>query len=469
MNKTTALLLITPPALLNVSLVKSQINSNPPNVVIIYVDDMGWKDLECYGSTFYETPNIDGLAKNGVRFTDAYSACNVSAPSRHALMTGKYPARAHFTNIDWAPLEGRKLKDPVQNPFLELSEVTFPRIFQQAGYHTAFFGKWHMGIRDRQALKRGEYGFDVWNQIRTEGGDTPPRILSREEDPKEIREITDKSIAFVESAVKQKKPFLLYMAHHTVHVELQSTKELHSKYKKKAVGDNGQNNPHMGGMIEDLDRETGRFLDKLKELKVDRNTLIVFTSDNGGLSTQHDSLLVTTQAPLRGGKGDAYEGGTRVPFIISGPKVKKNKVSTVPTMQVDLYRTLLDLAGLSEDPAHVNDGESLLPILKGKSKGKEAIFQREAIYWHYPHYKSITLPYSSIRKGDYKLIVYHEMELSPYGGNATELFNLKKDIGETQNLADVMPELRDELYKDICAYRKKMNAQMPEINPNYKE
>jgi len=468
MKKTAALFLMIPPAMLNAPPGCSQLTSNPLNVVIIYVDDMGWKDLECYGSTFYETPNIDRLAREGVRFTDAYSACNVCSPSRHALLTGKYPARAHFTNIDMKSPEGKKLTDPIQNPFLELTEVTFPHIFQKAGYYTAFFGKWHMGIRDKGALERGEYGFDVHEHIRTEGADNPPRILSREEDPKEIKDVTDRSIAFVESAVKQKKPFLLYMAHHTVHVELQTTPDLHLKYEMKATGDNGQDNPYMGGMIEDLDRETGRFLDKLKELNVDRNTLIIFTSDNGGLSQQH-GVLVTSQAPLRGGKGDAFEGGTRVPLIISGPNVVKNKVSSVPTMQVDLYRTLLDLAGLKEYPSHVNDGVSLAPILTGKPKGNEAVFQREAIFWHYPHYKSGTLPYSSIRKGDYKLIVYHEQELSPYGGNDTELFNLKEDIGETRNLADKLPEVRDELYLDLCSHRKEMNAQMPEINPDYKK
>jgi arylsulfatase A len=454
--------------LLNAPLGCSQLANKPLNVVIIYVDDMGWKDLECYGSTFYETPNIDRLARKGVRFTDAYSAGNVCSPSRIALLTGKYPARTHYTNINMTPPEGRKLKDPVQNPFLELSEVTFPKIFQAAGYYTGFIGKWHMGIRDREALSRGEYGFELHDLIPTEGADDPPRILSRDEDPKEIREITDKSIAFVESAVKQNKPFLLYMAHHTVHVELQTTSELHSKYENKTPGENGQDNPYMGGMIEDLDRETGRFLEKLKELKVDRNTLIIFTSDNGGLSQQH-GVLVTSQAPLRGGKGDAWEGGTRVPLIISGPKMLKNKVSSVPTIQIDLYRTLLDLAGLKEDPTHVNDGESLLPILTGKSKGNEAVFQREAIFWHYPHYKSITLPHTAIRKGDYKLIVYHEQELSPYGGNATELFNLKEDIGETRNLADDLTDVRDELYRDLCTYRKDMDAQMPEINPDYKD
>ncbi len=466
---TAALCLIIPPVLLNAtSKETNKERSDSPNVVIIYVDDMGWKDLGCYGSTFYETPNIDSLARKGVRFTDAYSAGIVSSPSRNALLTGKYPARTHFTNISMTPLKGKKLNDPVQNPFLELSNVTFPKIFQAAGYYTGFIGKWHMGIRDNEALKRGEYGFDFHDETPTEGGDTRPRIISREEDPKEIREITDKSIAFVESAVKQNKPFLLYMAHHTVHVELQTTQELQSKYAKKTQGENGQNNPYMGGMIEDLDMETGRFLNKLKELKVENNTLIIFTSDNGGLSKQL-GVLVTSQAPLRGGKGDAYEGGTRVPLIISGPEILENKVSSVPTMQIDLYRTLLDFAGLQENPSNVNDGVSLLPILTGMSEGKEAVFQREALYWHYPHYKAITFPYSSIRKRDYKLIVYHEQELSPYGGKATELFNLKDDIGEKNNLANLLTEKRDELYQDLCNYRIEMNAQMPEINPDYKK
>ena len=324
-----------------------------------------------------------------------------------------------------------------------------------------------MGIRDKEALDRGEYGFDVHEQIRSEGGNSHPRILGREEDPKEIKEITDKSIAFVESAVKQNKPFLLYQAHHTVHVELQTTPELHSKYERKAPGENGQDNPYMGGMIEDLDRETGRFMDRLKELKVARNTLIVFTSDNGGLAGQH-GVRVTSQAPLRAGKGSAYEGGTRVPLIISGPGVLKNKESSVPTMQIDLYRTLLDLAGLTEDPDHIIDGVSLAPLLTGKPKGDEAVFKREALYWHYPHYKAVTLPYSSIRKSDYKLIVYHEQELSPHGGKAPELFNLKEDPGETRNLADEKPGIKESLYQDILSYREKMDAQMPEINPEYK-
>lgn len=183
-SRLTVLLLLITPALLLGSDQLNNSRNKPVNVVIIYVDDMGWKDLECYGSTFYETPNIDRLAREGVRFTDAYSACNVCAPSRHALMTGKYPARSHFTNIPMKSLKGRKLIDPVQDTYLDLSEVSFPEIFQAAGYYTAFFGKWHMGIRDQEALKRGEYGFDIHEPIRSEGGNTHPRIVEQRKIPR---------------------------------------------------------------------------------------------------------------------------------------------------------------------------------------------------------------------------------------------------------------------------------------------
>lgn len=439
--------------------------SVPCNVVLVLIDDLGWKDLGCYGSTFYETPNIDRLCREGMMFTDAYSACNVCSPSRHAILTGKYPAPSHFTNIlNWKPLQGKPLCDPQQDDVLNDSEITLAERFQAAGYRTGFVGKWDMNVENWQDLFAGrEHGFDEWNSVKTEGGWTPPRIVEDVDDPKEVSEITDWSIRFVEDAVAEQKPFMLYMAHHTVHTELQTTQALHDKYSAKAPGTNGQDNPFMGGMIEDLDREFGRFVSRLEALGVRDQTVIVFTSDNGGLSEQLGDR-VTTQAPLRGGKGDAWEGGTRVPLIFNGPGIASGTVTDVPVIQIDLYPTLPELAGIPLTGTHVFDGVSLVPVLNGESAESAPVFERPSLFWHYPHYKAITQPYSSIRKGDWKLIVYHEEELGVRGAKLRELYNLSDDVGEQNNLISVFPEKAAELYRDILRYRQETDAQMPSVN-----
>ena len=436
-----------------------------PNVVVVYIDDMGWKDISCYGSTYYETPVIDQLAQEGMRFTDAYAACQICSPSRRALLTGKYPARSQFTQLPGrTPLKGRKLSDPVQDDIMPNSETLFPEIFQAAGYYTGFIGKWHLEVANQGQMST-EHGFDVWDEIASEGGGDAA-LVGDEQDPKEVSEITDKSIAFVEDAVENEQPFMLYMSHRTVHVQLQTTPELHAKYDAKAPGENGQDNAYMGGMVEDLDTEFGRFLQALDQLGVTSNTIIVFTSDNGGVQQQFGTL-VTTQAPLRGGKGTEYEGGVRVPLIIKGPGIVQNRVSSVPTIQTDLYPTLVELAGLNEDPSHVHDGVSLAPIVLSETSSPE-LDARETIFWHYPHYKALMKPATYVRKGDWVLVVYNEQELSPYGaGKLNGLYYLSTDIGQTTNLITQFPGKASELYSDIVAHRQEVSAQMPTVNSSY--
>ena len=440
------------------------VTPDPLNVVIVYIDDMGWKDLSCYGSTFYETPVIDQLARDGVRFTDAYAACQICSPSRRALLTGKYPSRSNFTDLANRPAAtGEKLIDPVQGDITPNSEVLFPEIFQAAGYRTMFIGKWGLEVTNQNQMAT-EHGFDVWDLIASEGAQNMA-LVNDAGDPKEVSEITDKSIAFVQEAVANQQPFMLYMAHRTVHVQLQTTPELHAKYEAKADGENGQDNPYMGGMVEDLDKELGRFLQELKDLGVADNTLIVFTSDNGGLN-KVSGVQVTTQAPLRGGKGSEYDGGVRVPMIIKGPGILQGALESTTTIQTDLYPTLVELAGLSEDSSHVHDGVSLGPLVCDGTSSPE-LDAREAIFWEYPHYKAEMDPTSYVRKGNWVLILYNEQEVSPYGGKANELYDLSTDIGQTTNLIKQYPLKAAELYDDIVAHRQETAAQMPTADPAY--
>jgi len=435
----------------------------PPNFVFIYADDLGWKDTGSYGSTFYETPHIDALVEQGVLFTDAYAAANVCSPSRHALLTGQYPARSHFTNVrNLKRSQDRPLLEPAQDDVLDEAETTFAEVFQSAGYRTGFIGKWHMNFEPGFGPRTSSHGFDHWEQITTEGGWKPARIVPAEQDPKEVDEITGKSVAFIRGTVDAGEPFLLYQAHHTVHVELQATRELHDKYAAKEPGENGQRNPYMGAMIEQLDDSVGEMVEALERLGVLHETIIIFTSDNGGQFDQFGEV-VTRQTPLRGGKGDAYEGGVRVPLILTGPGIAEGKTVGTPVIQIDLYPTLVELAGLPLPEDVPLDGVSLLPALDGEAEPDDALAEREAIYWHYPHYKAKTEPYSSIRMGDWKWIAYHEDWLNVPGARENQLFNLEEDLGEQRNLTDARPEKAAELDRKLKEHLEAMDAQMPTI------
>jgi len=455
------------------------------NFAFILADDMGWRDAVCYGSTFYETPNIDRLAREGMRFTQAYAACPVCSPTRASIMAGKYPARMATTDYFGAPQPdevGRhwtRNKPLLPAPYTEhlpLEETTIAEALKQAGYTTFFAGKWHLG---GDGYLPEDQGFDI-NKGGHRFGTPPGGYFSPYKNPKLpdgpageylTDRLTDESLKFLDSVGD--RPFLLYLSHHAVHTPLQSKKDLKAKYEAKAArlpapegprfipeGDRQarqvQDHPTFAGMIQSLDESVGRVMDKLKELGLDKDTAVIFMSDNGGLSTAEGSP--TSNVPLRGGKGWLYEGGIREPMIIKWPGVTRpSSVCDEPVISTDFYPTMLEMAGLPLRPKQHLDGLSIVPLLK--ETGKPV---RQAMYWHYPHYGNQGgTPGSAIRAGDWKLIEFFE-------DGRLELYNLKEDIGEKNNLAASMPEKTAQLHKMLKAWRDEVGARYPTKNPNAK-
>jgi arylsulfatase A-like enzyme len=446
-----------------------------PNFVFILADDLGWRDVGFNGSTFYETPNLDRLAREGMRFTQAYAACSVCSPTRASILTGKYPARLHLT--DWLPgrpdRPDQKLSRPAIIYDLPTGEVTFGKALKEAGYRTAFIGKWHLGGPGHWP---DAYGFDVNIAGCTMGHPpsyfSPYKIPTLKDGPKGeflTDRLTDEAVKFIENS--KDKPFLLYLSHYSVHTPLQAKKELIAKYKTKAEklqpskepeflpegkmqARQIQNQPVYAAMVQSLDESVGRVLDELKELGLDKNTIVVFTSDNGGLSTAERSP--TSNMPLRAGKGWPYEGGVREPLVVKWPGITKaGSVSDYQVISTDYYATFLEMAGLPARPAQHMDGISFAPVLKGKSMNERPLF------WHYPHYSNQGgPPCGTIRKGDWKLIEWYE-------DNRVELFNLRQDMGEKKDLAANSPEKRDELRSELQAWRQTVHADMPTPNPNF--
>jgi arylsulfatase A len=425
-----------------------------PNVVFILIDDLGATDLGCTGSSFYETPNLDRLATRGMKFTSAYSACTVCSPTRASLLTGKYPARLHLT--DWIAGHVRpkaKLQIPDWTQSLPLEEHVLPRALAPAGYVSGLFGKWHLGKEDHAPAK---FGFET-----NVGGahyGTPPSYFSPYKNPTigdgEKGEyltdrLTDDAVRFIRE--NRAKPFFLYFPHYAVHNPLQAKPELVEKYKARAKAGQGHRNPVYAAMIESVDQSVGRIVAALDELKLSEKTIVVFTSDNGGL------VQNTSNAPHRAGKGSAYEGGVRVPLLVSWPgTVPAGSISDVPVVTPDWYPTLLDLAGVRPKESQGIDGKSLVPLLRERKPP-----EREAIYWHYPHYHpGGATPYGAIRRGDWRLVEFFE-------DDRVELYNLKDDVGETKDLAAAMPEKARELRRALADWRASVGAQMPTPNPNY--
>ena len=445
-----------------------------PNVILFLIDDLGWTDLGCFGSDFYETPNIDRLARRGMRFTDAYAACTVCSPTRAAVMTGKYPARLHLT--DWISGHRRKnpkLLIPDWTKQLELEEITLAEALKPAGYATAHVGKWHLGNDPFYPQHQGfdvNVGGDRWGapsnyfwpyrrlrqgkpvgrRVPLSGGTSGEYLTDR---------LTDEAIRFIES--NREKPFFLYFAHYAVHTPLQAKKELIAHYRAKldAVKTPGaQQCAVYAAMIHSVDQSVGRVLETLRRQKLDKRTVILFTSDNGGLVLPFcNRRPVTSNGPLRAGKGSAYEGGVRVPLIVDWPGVTKpGSVCHAPVISVDYYPTVLDIVGRTVAPDHQTDGESLVPLLK-----QTGTLQRDAIYWHYPHYHpGGATPYSAIRQGDFRLVEFHE-------DNRVELYDLNKDIGEKNDLSKSMPDETWKLYKRLDGWRASVDAQNPRPNPDY--
>jgi arylsulfatase A len=422
------------------------------NIVFILIDDLGIKDLGCYGSDYYKTPNIDRLAAEGMRFTEAYSSHAVCSPARASILTGRYPARLHFTvHVPGNEPPTAKLRAPDWIKYLRYSEITYAEAFRESGFATFHVGKWHVNSEYAGVDSPGEHGFD----FTVPGSPLYPKTV---EDDHAVERYTAAIETFLTKHRDQ--PFVAVLSHDTVHVPLYAKPELTAKYRNKAPGANGQNNPVMAAMIERMDASVGRVLSKLEELGLHENTAVVFFSDNGGLSMVYDqelkkSVVATSNLPYRGGKSQFYEGGIRVPLIIKWPGVTAPGQSClVPVISMDLYPTFLEMAGLPLKPAQHLDGLSLVPLLKGGEK-----LNRNTLYWHFPHYHSLP-PHGAIRAGDWKLIESYET-------GKIELFNLKDDPGEKKNLATVLPERAGQLKSWLHDYLKTIGAQMPESNPRY--
>jgi arylsulfatase A-like enzyme len=450
-----------------------------PNVLFILADDLGYMDIGANNpNTFYETPNLDALAKKGMRFTSGYAACPVCSPTRASLLTGKYPPRTGITDYIGAA-QPQKWNRPTQllpAPYSEqlaLEEVTLAEAFKAAGYQTFFAGKWHLGpaghwpedqgfdINMGGIDRGGPYGgnkyFSPYGNPRLPDGPPGEHLPDR---------LATETARFLEA--NRDRPFFAYLSFYSVHTPLMARADLQKKYEEKRArlglepkwGVAGERKVRLvqdhavyAGMVEAMDQAIGKVLRKLEELQLDGRTIVVFTSDNGGLSTSEGHP--TSNLPLRAGKGWLYEGGVREPLIVAAPGVTRaGALDDTPVISPDFYPTLLELAGLPARPKQHLDGVSFVPLLKGDS------LARGPVFWHYPHYGNQGgAPGGAVREGDWKLIEWYE-------GNRVELFNLKDDLGERHDLADAQPEKVKALLAKLQAWRQTVGARMPAPNPN---
>ncbi|MCB9383439.1 MAG: sulfatase [Bryobacterales bacterium] len=438
----------------------------PPNVVLFLADDLGWKDLGCQGSNVFETPAADRLASQGVRFTQAYAACPVCSPSRAALLTGKTPARVSFTGHITAtgkhryPPEGRIIP-PDDNLHLPLEETTLAEALQAVGYTTASMGKWHLGGPDYWPRKQGfdlnvaghthgspsSYWFPYLNPKQPWNPDMPNLEGGREGEYLTER-LTDEAVRFLEA--ERKGPFFLYMTHYAVHTPLQAPEKLVAKYERKIERLGAKVNPVYAAMVETLDSSLGRILETLDKSGAADNTLVILTSDNGGLSD------VTDNEPLRAGKGFLYEGGIRVPLIVRWPgKTHPGTTIDAPATGTDLFATIAEATGA--DASTAVDSRSLVPLLTGEKQSLAG-----DLYWYYPHYSpQAKRPGAAIRSGNWKLIEH-------YDPPAVELFDLSEDPGEQHDLAAAVPQVRERLLKALHHELRQAGTLMHTPNPNYK-
>lgn len=441
-----------------------------PNIVFIFADDLGWKDVGYQGSDFMETPNIDRLAKEGMVFTAGYAAAGNCAPSRACLMSGNYTPRHGVyavASTDRGPKEAQRLIPIPNKNGLAKENITIADALKAAGYTTGIFGKWHLS--GKGGAEPGEQGFDTVFQSAAGWTKNQP------DNPKGIYSLTKAACDFIEQ--NKSRPFFLYLPHYAIHSGLQARKSSLEKFQAKKPG--SQHNDAMyAACTYDLDDGVGILLNKLKELSLEKNTMVIFTSDNGG--TQKSS-----QEPLRGNKGGYYEGGIREPFIVRWPGVTTpGSHCDVPVINLDLYPTFLAAAAAPVPAGKVLDGESLLPLLKGDGQLK-----RQSVYWYFPGYLDTPVirgreldvrtgfrsrPVSVIHKGDWKLHLYQEEWLLDGGraklaeNHAVELYNLKDDIGERNDVAGKEAAKRDELLDELLAWQKSVNAPVPnQPNPQF--
>jgi arylsulfatase A len=435
-----------------------------PNFVFILADDLGWSDVACYGSTFYKTPNIDRLASEGMRFTDAYTSGPVCSPTRASIMTGKYPARLHLT--DWLPgrqdRASQKLLRPEIEHHLPLEEATLAEALKKAGYVSASIGKWHLG---GPGFLPQDQGFDL--NVAGDATGSPIsyfapfrnglHVMPGLEQAADGEYLTDRLTTEAEKFIEanRDRPFFLYLAHYAVHTPLKAKQEMIDKFlAQHPTGP--QTNAIYAAMIESVDDSVGRIVKKLEDLNLADRTVIFFTSDNGGLATKEGpNTPSTSNAPLRDGKGYLYEGGIRVPLIVRWPgSIRPGVAEHTPVSSIDFYPTILAMAGLiTNNPV---DGVNILPVLK-----QQGPLGRDRLYWHYPHYSNQGgKPCGAVREGDLKLVQFFE-------DGRLELYNLRDDISEIHNLASTLPATAAALRTKLKAWRTAQDAQMMEPNPDY--
>lgn len=456
-------------------LLPAAVFAKPPNIVLIYADDLGWKDTGYNGSDFHETPNLDRMAKEGMVFSQAYAPAGNCAPSRASLHSGTYSPRHHVFAVgstDRGPKRFQRLVPIPNKSGLAPSNITLADALKSAGYATGIFGKWHLDGKDGAAP--GEQGFEMVFDSQKGG---PNQRRDRPDDPKGIFSLTRAAGDFMEKSKAAEKPFFAFVSHHGIHTALESRPASLAKFKAKAPGKQHRD-PLYAACLFDLDEGVGQLLARIKDLGLAENTLVIFTSDNGG--TQQSS-----QEPLRGNKGGYYEGGIREPFIAQWPgTIKAGSESRVPVHQVDLFPTFLAAAGTSVPAGKVLDGENLLPLLK-----PSGTIARPSLFWHFPGYLDNPVirgregdvrlgfrsrPVSVIRKGDWKLHLFHEewqldggREKFP-GNGAVELYDLSQDPGERNNLAASELTKANELLDDLLGWIKSTGAPMPDQpNPGY--
>lgn len=491
-----------------------------PNIVMFLVDDLGWSDVECYGSSFYETPNINRLADEGVRFTDAYAACHVCSPTRASILTGKYPATLNLT--DWLPgrrnFPFQKLLNAKINQNLPHAESTLAEVLKANGYSTSIFGKWHLGKKGSMPV---DHGFDIHipdavSNWRTFHGPFGLKKLESKKGDYLTDRLTDEAIKWIEE--KKDEPFFLYMSHFAVHDPIQGRQDLVKKYEQKLKGNiktgtpdfilegnpddankpsekelsklisrpdfsghkvmprhtikvkQKQDNIEFAGMVEAVDQSLGRILRQLDKLNITENTVVIFTSDNGGMSAMNvgwpkrvvqdekvDWAYSTSNLPLRGAKGWLYEGGIRVPLIIKWPGAGKIKsVCSTPVSSIDFYPTILEMTGNRDSIARDIEGVSLAPLIRGSE------IKNRALFWHFPHYSNhgMQSPAGAIREGDFKLIEYFE-------NGSVQLFNLRADKEEKKDLSMRKVQKTEQLRKKLHQWREQVSAQMMQPNPDY--
>ncbi|RTE55473.1 DUF4976 domain-containing protein [Arenibacter aquaticus] len=466
---------------------QKQESESRPNIVFILADDLGYTDLSCMGSTYYETPNIDRIADQGTIFTNGYAASRVCSPSRASIMSGKFTARHNITVHIGSP-SGEAWRK--RNRFTKLlpadythnlpkDYITMPEALKQHGYKTFFAGKWHLG--DKGSWPE-DHGFDInvggWTSGGPRGGYFSPYQNPNLENLKEGENLSHRlakeTVNFIQENNPQKtgKPFFAYLSFYAVHSPIQTTQEKWKKYRDKAV-EQGiaesaysmgkflpirqvQDNPIYAGLVEQMDDAVGQVLSALDDLGLEENTIVVFTSDNGGVAAGDN--FSTSNKPLRAGKGYQFEGGIREPYFIKVPGLSKGgEKIDYPVSGTDFYPTFLELAGAEKLPGEHNDGISLLPLFKGETPAERALI------WHFPHYGNQGgEPSSIIRRGNWKLIHYYE-------DGRKELYNLSKDLSETTDVATAYPDKVEELNKELFDYLKEVGAKYANPDPEYSE